>query len=372
MNDLSSLLRLRDPDRASLTLSPEQDAELFVDIDGLTAVVRSWLKEQAPKGVVYGDYGTGKSHLLRFIEKKLVPERPLRPVYVELAGFGRKATFFDVHLRVMNALLPVLESLSSRAELDDWMGSDTAGRLSTADVRHAVKRLGDSSAPPPERALTRAWLLGTGPTPTQARKAGFTGRLFESASAVDLGHLWQLCSELHQLAYKKRLLLLVDEGEGLQKIVHPDSLIMLYAGIRHLVDPDNQSVGCIFALNTPEAREHPFSRSDVLSRVTGKSQPLVPLNTPERVARFTTELWKKVSTEPRLLTADAMGELSRRLTAMRNAIAFEARPSAVTPTQRDLLSVLSFLTRQAANDQRPPPYSVEDLTRWFPGAFAKP
>ena len=183
MTPYSALLGLRDPDRSSLNLSPAADADLFVDIDGLASQVRDWLGVGAPKGAVYGTYGTGKSHLLQYVARTLAPDRRFRSVYVELTGFGRKATFFDVHLRVMNVLLPVLEQLAKHREARRWLA---ASNLASDDVKRAVTNLGDPALSPTALATTRAWILGTGPTPTQARKEGFTGRLFERSSAVDL------------------------------------------------------------------------------------------------------------------------------------------------------------------------------------------
>ena len=366
MTPYSALLGLRDPDRSSLNLSPAADADLFVDIDGLASQVRDWLGVGAPKGAVYGTYGTGKSHLLQYVARTLAPDRRFRSVYVELTGFGRKATFFDVHLRVMNVLLPVLEQLAKHREARRWLA---ASNLASDDVKRAVTKLGDPALSPTALATTRAWILGTGPTPTQARKEGFTGRLFERSSAVDLVKIWQLCAELQRSSDSQGLLLLIDEGEGFQKVVHPESLATLGAGVRSVLDADNQSLGCIFALNLPETRDHPFLRSDVVSRLTGKILNLEPLGSPERVERFTTALWGVLSTKPRLLTPEAMSQLARRLAAMRNAISFDKR-SALTPTQRDLLQVLSFITAQALREQRPPPYSLDDLKRWIPGGFA--
>ncbi|WP_437625459.1 hypothetical protein [Sorangium sp. So ce1151] len=370
MTTFAQLFDLADPTRASFELSPEHDATLFIDLDD----VIDWLEQRvrtgapAPQLVVKGDFGTGKSHVLRHIEKKLAPERNIRPVYFQLGSFTRRSSFFDLHISVMGEFLEILENnLAQASSVQAFLQAQPALHH---EIKDAIQKLADRNIPPDKRATVRSWLLGTGPTPTQARKEGFSGRLFERTSSVGLINLWKAVGELQRAVDGRLLLLLLDEGEAFSKMVSPDAQASMGSGLRTLFDPDNRSLGIALGLNTPTSRQglHPMLQPDVASRLMDKELSLMPLGEPERVRRFIEGLWDQLrgpNAAPSLFDIGALGLVTTQLRDLSNAIFLRRNAPAPTPTQRHLMGVLRYIGELALRDGARPPFNRKQLLRWF-------
>lgn len=364
MTQFADHFRLRDRSRETLKLSPEHDAAIFVDLDNVLSRVRDLLRNAAPKLVVFGDVGTGKSQLLRHVEKVLAPERRFRPVYVVLSGFDRRSRFERVHALVMQALEgPLLEALEAPAA-GTWL--ERAEELSL-DVKSAFRLLRDPQIKREDHARVRAWLKGPGITSAQAHRLGFGGRLTDTFGPAQLVDLWKQIGELHAACSRDRcpLLLLFDETESIQQAMGPDGLRDLGNGFRQLLDPDNRSVGCMFSLNLPAMRggEHPFLRGDVTRRYDDGAILLQPLGGPERVRQFTEGLWRELG-DPAwpLLTTEAISYVGNHLTKLRERAGAVVTGSLKrTPTQADLIVVLSFIAEAAFSAGTPLPLSVAAL-----------
>jgi hypothetical protein len=366
----AQLFDLADPSRVSFELSPEHDATLFVDLDN----VIGWLEQRvnvdvpAPQVVVKGDFGTGKSHVLRYLEKKLAPERKFRPVYFQLGAFTRRSSFFDLHIAVMSEFLELAEDNLARVpDLETFLQVQPS---LNDEMKLALRRLAAKSTPLAIRATLRSWLLGTGPTPTQARKEGFSGRLFERTSSFGLINLWKAIGELQRAVDGRSLLLLLDEGEAFSKMVSPDAQASMGSGLRTLFDPDNRSLGVVLGLNIPTTRQglHPMLQPDVVSRLGNKELSLIPLGDPERVRRFLEGLWDRLrgpKAARELLDASALELVTTQLRDLSNAVFLRRNAPAPTPTQRHLMGVLRFIGELALRDGARPPFSRKQLLRWF-------
>jgi hypothetical protein len=331
-------------------------------------------EDPAPQVVVTGDFGTGKSHVLRHIEKKLAPERKIRPVYFQLGAFMRRASFVDLHITVMEELLELVElNLARVPDVKSLLDEKTSLK---GDTKAAFAQLADTTTPNARRAMLRSWLRGTGPTPTQARKElGFSGRLFENPNPVTLVNLWKAAGELQRAVDGYTLMLLMDEGEAFSKMVSPDAQASMGSGLRTLFDTDNRSLGIALGLNTPTSRKglHPMLQADVTSRLQGKQLGLQPLGDPARIRRFLEGLWERLrgpKASPALFDERAMDFLATQLRELRNAISLRTQTLSPTPTQRDLMSVLRYIGEFALRDQKPPPLTRDMLVRWFPARGA--
>lgn len=344
-------------------LSPEADADLLVDVQGLQKWTNGCFREETPKGLIYGDFGLGKSHLLRHIEKTQADK--VRCVYVALSGFERKSTFTDVHFRVGQPLAALVEELAPRMPTG-WC--DTS-QLST-DARIVFQQLARPDLKLEERASLRAWILGTGPTPTQARKLGLSGRLVEGAGPAEFVRLWREISRLHREVQGKRLVLLMDEGASFQR-VGPDGLTSLGQGYRELFDTGNQELGCFAGVNLPEANaSHPLGRSEVTSRLSREwvltLKPLVSI--PETIS-FIHELWRQLAPgRPALLTDEALIWVATNLRFLRARTTFDPRELENQPTPRDLLKLLTHIGQSGWQKDIPPPLTL----RMVQGFLAPP
>jgi energy-coupling factor transporter ATP-binding protein EcfA2 len=359
-------LRLRDPRRESLKLSPEHDAEIFVDIDQVLPDVARAL-EATPKLVIFGDYGTGKSQLLRHIQKVVAKKRDYRGLYVTLSGFERKSRFARVHALVMEQLEKPLLELFELPGNDGWIERAEV----SVDVKHALRQLRNPKVLPNDKARIRGWLKGPGVTGPQASKLGFSGRLLDQAGPAQLVDLWKTIGRLYRenAPDQAKLLLLFDEGESIQQILGPEGQHEIGNGFRHLLDQDNDSVGCVFGLNLPVARgAHPFFRADVKRRYDDMAINLKPIASGERAKPFVDALWPMLTAPdaPPLLAAPAMKYVGDHLIEIRErldtAVAEEINRAA---TQADLLVVLDYLAHSAVDSHVALPLSLVDVRKWL-------
>lgn len=360
-------LRLRDPGRESLKLSPEHDAAIFVDIDTILPDVQRQLAA-IPKLVVFGDFGTGKSHLLRHIEKEMAPASGYRGLYVTLSGFERKSRFARVHALVMEQLEKVL--------LEVFALPGTEASLERADIsidiKHALRKLRDPRVSSVDKARIRGWLKGPGVTGPQASKLGFSGRLLDQAGPAQLVDLWKTIASIYKENSPKHetLLLLFDEGESIQQLLGPEGQHELGNGFRHLLDPDNKSIGCVFGLNLPVARGlHPFLRADVKRRFDDSKINLRAIASGDRARQFVEMLWPKLAKEgPPLLASPAMKHVGDHLAELREQLDTAITTNALNraATQADLLVVLDHLARLAVETRTALPLSREVIRAWLP------
>jgi hypothetical protein len=368
VTQFAEFFRLRDPHREGIKLSPEHDAEVFVDIDGLLPKVVERLRT-APKLVVFGDYGTGKTQLLRHIEQKLAASVPLHPVYIVLSGFERRSRFQRVHTIVMQALEDTLTDLvTGKPDVEAWIRER---RDVAEDVRNALLHLARPTLPPGDRTKVRAWLKGTGPTALQAQKLGLSARLFDLCGPADLVKVWRCIGQMHQehSPDRSKLLLLFDEGESIQQIVSPEGQHDVGSGLRALLDEDTRELGCVFGLNLPSARAtHPFLRTDIERRIGDGVLHLRPLGGPQRVRDFTTALWGEISDGLPLLANDALPYVGERLMVLLEKLGLTFGPPNRMATQSDLLMLLDRVAQTAFQRKIKPPIPLSEVQAWLEAA----
>jgi len=361
---------LKDRNRDSFRLNPQKDAAIYVDLDGNLGELDKRLKDEGvPKFVVEGDFGTGKSHILRRIQGQGC-SNDQEPIYIELSGFGRRSDFLSVHRQIMNGLLPELVKSLIQLKEDDIEQVAQARDL-MQDIKTAFKVLARKSIGRSEpKDVARSWLLaGHSLSPAAIRKAGYPDRLSVLAGPVNLVTMYKAIGDLFERAFDRKLLILLDESESFTQVVDRDAQAQIGSGLRGFFDPENDSVGIVLGLNTPRARSgtHPMLRSDVRSRVGTRRIELKPLGEPQRIQSFIEKLWPQLTgdstTLPFLLDRSAQDVLTNNLDELKSLLIFDRLAPSSTP--RDVLELLSEIGRHAVNQRTQPPISAPHLNRWF-------
>lgn len=350
MTEFARHLGLRDQARDSLQPDPDVDVDLYVDQHHTIDRAMARFSEVVPKLVVRGDYGTGKTHLLRVLQSRMSPDR-FRPVYVKLEAHGPSGDTARLHDDLVCAL-------EGEALLGDCVSSPPSGL--EADVQHAFERLTSD----PKDPVVRSWLLARGPTPTQARKAGFTARLFDFARGVRYVKIWRAFASSFKKNTGMTLVFLIDESETFQDVVHPGRAADLGVAFREIFDTANRDFGAVAGLTMPKAKRgiHPLlRRPDVASRVQDVSLDLRPPSSVEDRFGFMKTLLERLSPRPifsddglRFLAEEAEDLLIRRFAV------------GVTrdPVQRDLVKMLDHFGRTAVVNREPVPIDAATLERW--------
>ena len=387
---------LRDKGRSKFELDPRGDADLYLDLDGSWTKVEEALAthtvSEAPKLLIEGDYGTGKSHLLRKIEAFCKNGKPPKflPIYLELSGFGRRSNYLDVHKLVMKHLL-----IETRKSLQDYVRGSDAIKDKISDVLKvcgvaldddvvdtlrllATPSIGDSDTTIVQTA--KKWLLGHKLLARERRLINVQVNLAENCKPPELVGLCKFFAEVERRQSKRTVLLLIDETEAFTAVVDPDAVASIGHGMRTLFDSANKSLGIFLGLNMPKARmsNHPILRRDVSSRMRSKIIRLEPLNTPDRVDKFMTQLWPKLSTTdptpaagPFLLSPDAQELIKTRLGDLHDALDPSPDFGGTASTQRELLAVLSAIGA-IAREEGVRPIDRSSIIKWLELAEAAP
>ncbi|MFM7204760.1 MAG: hypothetical protein ACKO6N_28645 [Myxococcota bacterium] len=369
MTKWSQYFQLKDPNRGSFELNPDTDFNIFVDLDGIRPrLQRVGLTAETFKLVIEGDFGAGKSHLLRYIQHH-PPVEQHHPFYVKLGGFDRKTAFIQVYRQIMTELLPLLEKKEtgpidlSTLSPNEFLDHDSC--LALKELL-SVRILSEH----PERVLARRWLRADPDLrSSESVKGGYARRLVNSTPA-QLMHLLLGISALYKRSKHHTLLMLLDESESFSRLTDDVSQADVAAGLRELFDPSNTALSVVVGLNTPSSRagHHPMLRSEVRSRMVGKYIQLKPIESDKRVSEFIQQLWGELASNPETypfhLSQQSLTLFIRGVTSWRKKLdvtLLEGQP--VVP--RDICSLLNILGQEALREGVKAPITVDKLTQWF-------
>ncbi|MDP3207858.1 MAG: hypothetical protein Q8M65_01795 [Rhodoglobus sp.] len=333
--EFSEYLGLKDRRRDSLEPDPERDTDLYVDLDGLVPRSMAQLAARAPKLVLMGDYGTGKTHLIHVLQA-LTDKNRFESVYLKLEPFGRWAESRHLH----DALLSALET-NGRFEKSIPADSEAMPK----DLRVAFGLLRENPGNPD----ARAWLLARGPTPAKARKLGFSAPLAQTARGVTYAAIWRFMADAFRVNTGREILFLIDESETFQEQVDQTRAADMGVAIREMFDKGNQSFGVVMGLTAPKGRvgefsSHPLGRPDVASRVQDIVIHLGRLDSPERRRKFIFELLGRLLQRPgTFLSAEAVDALVVNGPAWVKSLSLIARD----PVQRDYVKLLNSIAKNA-------------------------
>jgi hypothetical protein len=336
-----------------------------------------------PRVVVEGDFGSGKTHLLR--AALLKQERSV--VWVELSG---------LHARTAWAGWDGLHATLLQGPLDAWataIGMVSTRQIDAAlqhttlkdveDVRKALRDLlgprSISGQPSPAQLDARAWFTASRTlTASAARKAGFSALAVEVLSPSRHAELLDVLARLAWDRDKERLgesaprpVLVIDESNSFANLRQGSAVSGLKDWTRALVDPDRSALGVIFGVVTPKhsfGAEHPIFRTDVRSRIP--THIVLPsLGDLDQTRQFLDALWAKVSrlqaVRPFRLKDDALRWLHQHLGSLRiHYLGIRSESLAADPSRRDLLRVLQ-IAGSAAAEEGIELITEADLQRWF-------
>jgi hypothetical protein len=351
----SQYLGLRDLGRDTLEPDAERDVDLYQDLDGTVGDVERRLAVKAPKLVVFGQYGTGKTHLLHVAKARMDAAR-FTPVYVKLEARGKVGESRLLHT-------DILARLEAAGVLKHAYGTEPAE--ADQNLQNALRLLGEN----PSHPEARAWLLAHGPTPSQARRVGFTTRLSDYAGGVQYEKIWRMVGDAYRRATERELILLIDESETFQDTVDPNRVADLGAALREMFDSGNKSYGVLMGLTAPRARSgsHPLFRPDVATRIQNAQLRLEGLSDVERREAFLGGLLAAVLLPGRaFLTPPALRWLAEKGPdiARQFMIGVEREP-----VQREYVKLLDRLARDAFASRRSVPISPGELVDWVDGRW---
>lgn len=246
---LASKFRLK---RDNFILDPIADYKCFARDDIKTQEIAESLDVDvvtglAPKRLVWGPYGAGKTHTLMRTMEELNNLTQIHAVRIECPDLSRKARFHDLYREgimraigqdfVMKLLEEVVHTVGFkppeelRAELKIWFGDE--------EIAKAVERLYDPNF---DRLKLWRWISGVAMSRADLDLLGQTQDLTQT-EAARLADLLIMIGRILRRLEKRTLVLILDEMERLRSI-GPESITTFVSGFTRLVDPTQTTV-CI-------------------------------------------------------------------------------------------------------------------------------
>jgi hypothetical protein len=249
----------------------------------------------APKMVLYGQYGCGKTQTLYHIDWLLkngqIPSK-LKPwvVHVDLE-MATKSTASILHVQLLEAL--------GKNKVANWVNQlfnkerDIETKLTEIFTdENMVQAALNLRATGDTQLLAWRWFCGHKMTNADLDKLNITRSLAESGSYGDLVNALIGIGRLAELSDEK-IIVLVDETEQLNYVTNPDATNSLVSYIRKLTDQTNPCVGIIFGIFAPSRQElgYILMRQDIVTRIINHNYiEIPPLPSVDDVTTFLKEM----------------------------------------------------------------------------------
>ncbi len=238
--------------RDNFILDPVTDHKCFARDDIKTQEIAESLDVDvvtglAPKRLVWGPYGAGKTHTLMRTMEELNSLTPIHAVRIECPDLSRKSRFHDLYREgimrsigqdfVMRLFEEVVRTVGFkppeelRAELKAWFGDE--------EIAKAAERLYDPNF---DRLKLWRWISGVAMSRADLDLLGQTQDLTQT-EAARLAELLVMIGRILRRLEMRTLVLILDEMERLRSI-GAESITTFVSAFTRLVDP-NQTAVCI-------------------------------------------------------------------------------------------------------------------------------
>jgi hypothetical protein len=236
--------------RDNFILDPVEDTACFARTDIHTHVIAEELDidlvtKLAPKRLVFGPYGGGKTHTLMRTMKELQQLTPIYPVRIECPDLSKKSRFHDLY---REGIMRGLGQDFVVGLIDDAVQSvgmarreELVGRLKEKfgdeEIAKAAIRMIDPNF---EELRLWRWISGVAVSRQDLNDLGQTQDLTQT-EAARLAEIICLFGRLLRELKQKTLVLILDEMERLKNI-GPETITTFTSGFTRLVDPNQTSV----------------------------------------------------------------------------------------------------------------------------------
>jgi len=283
--------------RDNFILDPVTDHECFARDDIRTQEIAEGLDIDvvtglAPKRLVWGPYGSGKTHTLMRTMEELSQLTPIHYVRIECPDLAKKSRFHDLYregimrgigeeftVRLMESVVRKVgfrRAEELRTELRRWFGDE--------EIAKAAERLFDPNF---ERLRLWRWISGVNLSRGDLDILGQTQDLTQ-AEAARLADVVIMLGKLLKELEGKTLVVVLDEMERLVSI-GPETIVTFMSGFTRLVDPNQRSVSILIGASAAVESEMVdiFSgNSPVTSRLGGDAKIEIPSLSDPDVNRF--------------------------------------------------------------------------------------
>ncbi|MFW9889705.1 MAG: hypothetical protein ACFFER_16065 [Candidatus Thorarchaeota archaeon] len=271
--------------RRNFGINPHDDPEFFFGRKEIHQEVMDRIRKDIAlfvpiKLVVNGDYGTGKTHLLRHIEYVIGRDKlSVKAIYLDIGDISKKSMFSSLFRLIMRSigsdevlrLLVALEDRSANlAELWDSLDEIAGEQSGSKNIARMMRNIITQKDNRDQFINMWRWFIG------DQLSAAILNSFNVAEGLTELGDYISVLMTIGRLYSKvdgNQLLILVDEAEKLRQVTDQDALSNWTNALREIFDDDNHSVGFAFALGAGslDTGEVPvFEERAVRSRLSGR------------------------------------------------------------------------------------------------------
>ena len=242
-------------EKAYLTPNPREEAKAFVGsrravadsfVEHISRIIKSG---RVPKAVLWGAFGTGKTHFCYYVKMRLADIAKV--VYVECPPCHRRTKYSELHAAIMRKIgreyaLGLIEQTIREA---NRTGKPLAEALGLDQDLTAVIRGGFGS----DRTTLWRYLSGQ---KLGAREVRLIDAISPQIREDDAVAIVNSIAKLVGSQEKRQLFIMIDEFENTHALLG-DSLMMFIGAVRGLVD-ESSDVGVVFIASVRSMDEMPF------------------------------------------------------------------------------------------------------------------
>lgn len=297
MSDVPSIRDRFGLRRDNFILDPVKDTECFARDDIDTHLLAESLDidlvtKIAPKRLVWGPYGAGKTHTLMRTMRELEQLTPIRPVRIECPDLSKKSRFHDLYREgIMRQLGQdfIIGLVDDAIRSVGWhrreeMVQGLKDKLQDEEIAKAAIRLMNPNF---DVLVLWRWLSGVPMSRGDLDELGQTQDLSQT-EAARLAEFLCLFGRLERELHGKTLVLVLDEMERLRSI-GPETITTFVSGFTRLVDPNQNSISVLVGASAQQQAEmvEVFSpNGPVVSRLGNEAQVEISSLDDEDVNKF--------------------------------------------------------------------------------------
>ncbi|MCZ7577050.1 MAG: hypothetical protein M5U18_08440 [Dehalococcoidia bacterium] len=284
--------------RPNFAINPKQsfdDAQLFFgqaqNKEIISNIETGYMAGYLPRIYLFGNYGTGKTHLLYHLKHHFDNVKTPFDVmaYVVTVESDSRTRYQSLHKKLLDAvgLKAVTDAFN---DYTMGLGADREAKLRELfPENNTLTAMRLLQAGQMLQTLAWRWLSGEKLSNAELGNLGITSNLQESGDLVDaLVHVGELFKRTD-----RHLFFMVDESESLQVVSNRDSQRSWHDAFRRLADhQDNQSIGWMLTFYTTMANEAPefMLEGDITTRLGREGQVTLEPLAPVEVKRFLGDL----------------------------------------------------------------------------------
>jgi Cdc6-like AAA superfamily ATPase len=279
-------------DRQNFDIHPEdkRDRELFFGKKELHTAIEIQIRKafataKPLKIMLWGDWGVGKTHVIRHIEfylEKHEAQYPSAAFFMDCPDVEKNTRFDTLHGKILDCIgLERVQSLLAQFNAQHGLKMKSVLQAQVGGSSEIASALQNLLVYGPIANTAWSWLKGVD-VKAQGVAIGVSAPLSDSQHFADI---LRFIGRLFKEFEKKQLIILLDEMQKLQNVSDVNAVRHWVSTLKELADNTNNSLGFVLGLSFRDEDQIPeiLYERQIISRLSPKDEHIIPLPNYEKV-----------------------------------------------------------------------------------------